>query len=203
MKREKYLPIIRDRIINSEPGSVFVPSDFKDVANREVVKKGLLRLNDKQLLRRIMRGVYEYPEYSSYIKEYISTSPNKVAQALARNYGWTITPFGDTALNLMNLSTQVPATWIYVSDGTYKTYNFGSVKLQFKKTNNKEISGLSPNTALVIQALKALGQDSINHAIKSKISRQLTADGKTTLLAESQYATSWIYEAIKDIAKAG
>ncbi len=148
-----------------------------------------------------MRGVYDYPEYSNFLDEYIAPSPNDVAQAIARNYGWTIVPFGDTALNLLGLSTQVPAIWVYVSDGAYKKYEFNSVKLSFKKTTNKELTGLSSKTALIIQALKALGKENVDKKVVKIISKKLTMKEKQNLLIESKYSTSWIYEALKEIAK--
>jgi len=134
MKREKYLSVIKNRIVSSQYGSVFVLSDFMDIANRETTKKALQRLCHDRIVRRIMRGVYYYPEYSDFLQEFIAPSPNEIAKAIARNYGWTIIPFGDTALNILGLSSQVPATWIYVSDGTYKKYNINTIKLQFKKS---------------------------------------------------------------------
>lgn len=201
MKREKYLSVIKNRILSSNYGSIFVLSDFMDIANREATKKSLQRLCQEKVIRRIIRGVYEYPEYSDFLNEYIAPSPNKIAKAIARNYGWTIIPFGDTALNILGLSSQVPATWIYVSDGSYKSYNINSIKLQFKKITNKEISGLSYKTALVIQALKALGQGNINQDIIVNISKRLNSKEKKKLFIESQYSTSWIYETIKEISK--
>ena len=48
-----------------------------------------------------MRGVFYKPKYSKLLDEYIAPSPDAVAHALARNYGWTIFPCGDTALNLL------------------------------------------------------------------------------------------------------
>ena len=201
MKRENYLSKIKKRIISSTYGSVFVPSDFKDIANRETAKKALQRLCNEKIIRRLMRGVYDYPEYSNFLNENIAPSPNEVAQAIARNYGWTIIPFGDTALNILGLSTQVPATWIYVSDGAYKEYEFNSVNLSFKKTTNKEITGLSSKTALIIQALKALGKENVDKNTIETIGNKLTPNEKRKLLNESKYSTSWIYETLKEIAK--
>lgn len=64
-----------------------------------------------------MRGVYYYPRYSELIQEYETPSPNKVTEAIARKFNWTIAPCGDTALNMLGLATQVPAKWSYISDG--------------------------------------------------------------------------------------
>lgn len=201
MCRECYLKKIEEKINNSKLGEVFVASDFNDIASSDVANKSLFRLSKSGVVRRIMRGVYEYPEYSDFLKEYIAPSPDKVAHALARNFGWTIVPSGDTALNLLGLSTQVPAVWLYVSDGTYKEYSFSNVTIKFKRTTNKEISKISYKTALVIQALKALGKERIADTTMEKISTLLTKEEKKSMLIEAKYATSWIYDMIKMICK--
>ena len=140
-------------------------------------------------------------EYNEFLQEYVVPNPDKVAHALARNFGWTIVPCGDTALNILGLSTQVPATWSYVSDGTYKEYTYDNTTIKFKRTTNKEISKLSYKTALVVQALKALGKDNIDDAIINKLKNDLTDVEKSTALLEAKTATSWIYEYIKQICK--
>ena len=203
MQREMYLTKIRNRIIQAEPGNVLVSSDFKDLAESTTIRKALSRLSKEHLIRRIMNGVYEYPEFSELLREYVAPAPNKVAKALARNFGWTIVPSDDTALNLLGLSTQVPNVWSYVSDGPYKTYEFDNIVLKFKHTTNKEITGISYKAALIIQAFKTLGEDKVNDKVIMKLSKGLADDEKKALLSESQYATSWIYEILKQIAKRG
>ena len=199
MNRVIYFDKIKDRITSSPKGSVFITSDFFDITSTDNVNKALSRLMYDNIIRRIIRGVYEYPEYNDFLKEYVASSPDKIAHALARNYGWTIVPCGDTALNLLGLSTQVPAVWYYVSDGTYKEYEYDKVKLSFKKTTNKEISKVSYKTALVIQALKAFGKENIDNKFIIKISSLISNEEKAQMLTEAKYATAWIYDIIKNI----
>ena len=177
------------RIESMPVGEVFIISDFSDLADDAAIRKVLSRLEDDGVIRRIMRGVYDCPEYNEFLDEYIDPKSDKVARALARNYGWTIVPCGDTALNMLGLSTQVPGTWLYVSDGTYKEYTYGNTTIKFKRTTNKEISKISYKTALVIQALKALGKENITDEIISKIASTTTNDEKNTMFAEAKYAT--------------
>ena len=201
MKRPDYLNQIRGNIERAEAGSVFVSTDFTDITDKKTVNMGLIRLADEGLIKKILFGVYYKPEFSELLGEAVAPSPNKVAHALARNFGWTIVPCGDTALNILGLSTQVPAAWSYVSDGTYKEYTYDNTTIKFKRTTNKEISRLSYKTALVIQALKALGKDNIDDTIIIKLKNDLTDEEKTTALLEAKAATSWIYEYIKQICK--
>ena len=199
MTRVNYFEKILFRIQSMTNGEVFIISDFLDLANEATVRKALSRLEEDGKIRRIMRGVYENPKYNDFLGEYVKPHPDKIAKALARNYGWTIVPCGDTALNMLGLSTQVPAVWLYVSDGNYREYTCGNFVIQFKRTTNKEISKISFKTALVIQAIKALGKDKITSDVIEKI-RSLTTDKeKEQMFIESKYATSWIYDVIKKI----
>ncbi|MBR6647690.1 MAG: hypothetical protein IKL09_09285 [Clostridia bacterium] len=193
--------IIKTRIMNSPDGSVFSTVDFADVIENSRVGVILSRLEEDGVIRRVMRGIYDKPVYNDFLKEYIAPSPSLVAEALARNFGWTIVPCGDTTLNILGLSTQVPAAWSYVSDGTYKEYTYDNTTIKFKRTTNKEISKLSYKTALVVQALKALGKDNIDDTIINKLKNDLTDEEKATALLEAKAATSWIYEFIKQICK--
>jgi predicted transcriptional regulator of viral defense system len=193
--------LIRERINNAKFGTVYVAVDFVDISDKTNINAYLARLVEEGLIRRVLRGVYDKPEYNDFLEEYVAPSPDKVANALARNFGWTIVPCGDTALNLLGLSTQVPAAWVYVSDGTYKEYTYDNTTIQFKKTTNKEVSKLSYKTALTVQALKALGKDKIDDTVINRLGKLLTAEEKKTMLEEAKAATSWIYEYIKQICR--
>ena len=201
MRRPNYLNQIRNIIAKSENGSVFVSTDFTDITNKKTVNMALLRLADEGLVKKILFGVYYKPEYNELLGETVAPSPNKVAHALARNFGWTIVPCGDTALNLLGLSTQVTSQWVYVSDGAYKEYTFDNTTIKFKRTTNKEISKVSYKTALTIQALKALGKENITEQVISRLKKILTDEEKEKMLAESKSATSWVLELIKVICK--
>lgn len=201
MDRRNYMQEIRNRIEAAKVGSVFVASDFADITETKRVSEYLVRLSENNIVKCVMRGVFYKPEYSKLLDEYIAPAPNAVANAIARNYGWSVIPCGDTALNLLGLSTQVPVVWSYVSDGPYKAYSFDRTTIRYKHTTNKEISKISPKTALVIQALKTLGKDGIRDETIERIKAETTPDERKAMLTEAQYATSWIYETIKTICR--
>ena len=192
---------ISEIINKSEYGTVFVSADFTDITDKKTVNVILERIAAGGQLRRIIRGVYDKPLYNDFLDEYLVPSPDLVANALARNYGWSVVPCGDTALNLLGLSTQMPAAWTYVSDGPYKEYSFENTTLKFKRITNKEISKLSYKSALVVQALKALGKENVTDSVLLKLKNDLTADEKNKLLNEAKSVTSWIYEYIKLICR--
>lgn len=192
-----YMQEIRARILAAEDGAVFVAPDFADIADTATIRQGLKRLYQSGIIRRIIRGVYEKPKYSKLLDEYVAADPDAVAKALARCYHWTIAPCGNTALNLLGLSTQVTAVWSYISDGPYKTYEWNSTKLEFKHRTNKEITGLSYMTSLVIQALKTLGRTNVTPEIIQTLSEKLSEDEKQACLKEATESTDWVYDTIR------
>ncbi len=195
--RTNYKKIIERIIAEKEDGSVFITSDFVDIASFDTVNRILNRLSEDKKIHRIIRGIYYKAKFNNFINEYIAPETNKVAEAIARNFGWNIIPCGVTALNLLGLSTQVPAVWQYMSDGNYKEYTFGKTTIYFKRTTNKEISKLSYKTALIVQALKALGKNNVKKDVINKISKQLTIEEKKLMFYESKNTTAWIYQLIK------
>ena len=192
-----YMQEIRARILAAEDGAVLVAPDFADIADTATIRQGLKRLYQSGIIRRIIRGVYEKPKYSKLLDEYVAADPDAVAKALARSYHWTIAPCGNTALNLLGLSTQVTAVWSYISDGPYKTYEWNSTKLEFKHRTNKEITGLSYMTSLVIQALKTLGRTNVTPEIIQTLSEKLSEDEKRACLKEATESTDWVYDTIR------
>lgn len=201
MERPAILSQIKNDIQSAKVGTVFVPIDFVLLTDRKTASVCLTRLETEKIVSKIMRGVYYKPEYNDFLGEYVAPEPDAVAHALARNFGWTIVPCGDTALNLLGLSTQIPAAWVYVSDGAYKEYTYEQTTIKFKRTTNKEISKLSYKTALVVQALKALGKDNVDETVLTKLKNNLTDIEKQALLSEAKAVTSWIYEYIKLICR--
>ena len=197
--QSSYSEQIKQRIENSPSGTIFINSDFTDIAETETIRRNLNRITQTGLLRRVLNGIYEKPKYSKLLKEYVAVDPDQVAKAIARNYHWTIVPCGYTALNLLGISTQVTAIWSYISDGPYRKYEWNNTCIEFKHRTNKEISGLSYMTRLIIQALKTLGKENISKEVIVMLSDKLTFEEKTTILKEAAESTDWVYNVIRKI----
>ena len=191
MKTPSCIKQIRDRILSSPKDSVFVLSDFSGIADSDNVRQTVSRLKKEGLLQPVLRGVY--------VKATENAAPDAVAHAIARNFGWTIVPHGDIALNILGISKTKPKIWAYVSNGMYKEYSFGDVTVKFKRTTNRFISNISYKTALIIQALKTLGKGRVKSGEIEAIKGSLTDDEREALLSEAQCASSWIYDLVKKI----
>jgi hypothetical protein len=191
---------ILQRIYGHGRGWVFIPKDFLDIARYDAVRQSLSRLKQRGTIRRLMQGIYDYPSFSTLLNASSSPDPDAIAGAIARANGWTIIPIGDTVLNLLGLSSQVPAQYQYFSDGPSKRYAWQGGTLIFKHRTNKETTILSYRTALLVQALKSLGEDGINASAIAALRKKFSSNDLNLALKEARYGTSWVYGAIKKIA---
>ena len=191
------------RIYGSGRGAVFTPKDFLDLAGPETVRQALGRLARGGKIRRILRGVYDYPAFSKLLQAPASPDPHAIGRVIARAHGWTILPAGETALNLLGLSTQVPARWEYFSDGPSKRYSWAGGTLVFKRRANRETTILSTRTGLLVQALKTLGRERIDCHVMAVLRKQFDAREFARAVREARYATAWVYEVIRRLAEEG
>ena len=193
MKRPNYLFQIKERISAGNIDAAFVPSDFFDIADSARVGICLRRLTKSGVIMRVMRGVYAKPyKYRPNVE--------MVAQAIARNYGWTIAPCGDAALYLSKMTNKSPDEWTFVSDGTYQSYDANGVKLVFKHAGVKnELNGVSDRTALYIQALRAIGKNNITNDTINDMAAKVAYGDIPKLSNGTQRVTAWIKTRLDEV----
>ena len=189
------------RIYGQKRGWAFSKNDFMDLGGDDLVRKGLSSLASRGTIRRVLRGLYDYPRFSTLLKESMGPDLDQVARALARRSGWRIQPSENTALNLLGLSTQVPARAVYLSDGPSKTYEIGNRQLIFKKRALKESGFKHRESALVVQALKALGKERIDPGVRDKLAEAIPATTWKKMVRDAKTAPAWVHEIIRTIAE--
>ncbi|MGE4343742.1 MAG: DUF6088 family protein [Geoalkalibacter sp.] len=191
------------RIYGRGRGWAFSASDFIGEFERKQIDNALSDLTKEGKIRRICRGMYDYPKYSDLLGQELSPDHEQVAQAFARKFNWRILPSGDAALNLLGLSTQIPGKVVYLSDGPNRKYTILSYQLEFKKTALKEIGFKHRESGLIAQALKALGKDRITSEVIEKIRKQIAPEKYGKVLKETRTVTGWVYDVIKRICREG
>lgn len=191
------------RIYGHGRGWVFFPNEFVGSFNRRQIDNALSDLAEEGKIRRICRGMYDYPKYSELLGKTLSPDFDQVAQAFARKFNWRIQPGGDAALNLLGLSTQVPGKYVYLSDGPNRSYAICAYKLEFKKTALKDIGFKYRESGIIVQALKTLGKERITPEILEKIRNQIVLKMCPKILKDTKTVTGWVYECIKEICREG
>lgn len=190
--KEKILRKIREH----KQGWAFSAIDFlKDFKRREI-DESLSYLVEDGDIRRVIRGIYDYPMYSSILKRKVAPDIEQVANAIARKFGWNISPDGNTALNYLGLSTQLTSKKVYLSDGPKRKYIIDKIPLEFRHIAKKELIG-SKNTKLVVHAIRSAGKEQINEKFISSLSKKFSKTEWKKIKEEACTCADWIYDVIK------
>jgi hypothetical protein len=181
-------------------GSVFTPSDFLDVAGRAAVDQALSRLAKGGKLRRLARGLYDFPKVHPKLGP-LSPAPDMVAQALARETGSQVQIAGARAANALGLSTQVPAKSTYLTDGPSRRVVLGKRVVDLRHASPKHLIAPGSPAGTVVQALRHVG--AVRAADVARIAaRQLSANDKKTLASTAVQAPAWMRPTLISIASA-
>jgi hypothetical protein len=165
------------------------------------VDQALSRLAREGVLRRLQRGLYDYPRMNPKLGGELSPDCEQVARAIARKTGSRIQPSGALAANLLGLSTQVPAKRVYLTDGASKTVGIGKQTLVFKHAAPKEMIASEGLGGVVLQALRYLGKEAVDEAVVRRLRETLSERDKQELLDDVVYATDWIVAVIERVVR--
>lgn len=189
------------RIRSKGRGSVFVPTDFLDLGSRAAVDQALSRLVHAGTIRRVARGVYDYPKVHPRLGP-LSPALDKVAIALARSTGSTIQLAGVHAANQLGLSTQIPAALVYLTDGPTRTVRVGNQVIQFRHAAPRRLAAAGTPAGAVLQALRYLGREGITADVVRTLRNALDHEDRASLRRQVRSAPAWARPAIDDIAQA-
>ena len=163
---------IRQRIVGKGRGAIFAPSDFLDIGSRASVDQALSRLADQGVIRRLTRGLYDYPKHSPRFG-LLAPSADDIAHAVARKDNQVLQPSPAMAANQLGLSTQVPSNPTYMTDGPTRTKKVGRQVIQFRNSSPKTLVGAGSKTGTVFQALRYVGKGRVDDQMIGKIARTL------------------------------
>ena len=175
--------------------------DFTDLASYKTISKCLERLEDTKEIKRVHHGIYSLNLFDDVLNLPVLPSIDDIVNCLSRKHKWIICPTGNAALNVMGLSTQVPASYTFLSSGPYKNYLIYDVRVSLKRTMTRELIDYSYKTMLLIQCIKAIGQDNITYEDMTILKNKLSPTDKITALVETLTIQAWIRKIIVSICK--
>ncbi len=181
-------------------GKIYFAEDFAALGNPDAVRKSLLRLEKSDLLIRVARGIYLYPDIDEKLGlGVLIPSADTIAKAIARRDKARIVPTGSYALNVLGLSTQVVTNVVYLTDGSPRKIQLPKQKILFKHTSPKNLAYKSDVLMLTVSALKEIGSSNISEDALMKIKSVLYHDSRENILADLNLAPMWIRKIILSI----
>jgi hypothetical protein len=178
-------------------GGVFTPTDFLNVAARAAVDQALSRLVKGGKLRRLARGLYDYPKVHPKLGA-LSPAPDDVARALARETGSQAQIAGAHAANALGLSMQVPAKSLYLTDGPSRRIVLGKRVVDMRHASPKHLIAPGSPAGTVVQALRHVGP--MRAADVAQIAtRRLSTSDKRILASNAVQAPAWMRSTLMSI----
>lgn len=181
-------------------GSVFVPADFLDIGSRRAVDVTLHRLTRQGAIRRLARGVYDFPKEHRILGP-LTPSAEAVARALAGRDRTRLQQAGAYAANTLGLTEQVPAKMVFLTDGPAKTVKIGPMTIQLRRTTPKNMEAAGRLSGLLIQALRELGQEHITLERREHLKRTIPLAKRKELLKDLRLAPTWMQPIFRELAE--
>ena len=190
---------ILSRITRKGHGYVFTPADLLDLGNRNAVGQILLRNCRAGTIRKLARGLYDYPRQHSRLGT-LPPSIDDIARALQGKDASRLQPSGAHAANMLGLSNQVPVRAVFLTDGRSRKVQIGQQMIILKKTTPRQMITTGRIGGTVIQALRWLGQRNVDDNLIAKLKRKLPNRDKQRLLEDVRYAPVWIGNVMRRVA---
>ena len=171
---------------------VCTPKDFLDLGTRAGVDQVLSRLVRRNQLRRVGRGLYDWPRMSTVLKRAAPADISLSIDAIVRRDGIRIMPSGLMAANGLGLTNAVPARALYLTDGASRSIRLGQRTIEFKHVNANFMRWNNRLGGPVVSALIWLGpMMATDPKVTDLLRRQLTAPIKRDLLRGVANLPTW------------
>jgi len=192
---------ITRRIRAKKRGWVFTPKDFLDMGTRAAVDQVLFRLVSRGLIRRLDRGVYDFPKQHDVLGT-LSPDAGSLAQAITAQTGDTAFPSGATAANLLGLSTQVPARPVYLTNGRSRVKKIAGRTITLQHARVPLLDHLPGKVNLMLQALSYIGKSRIDNDVITHCARRLDDKDLKALGSAAAQIPGWLADTVQKIRQA-
>jgi hypothetical protein len=190
--------LVTQRIRRKQKGWVFTPKDFLDIGTRAAIDKILSRLTQKGLVRRLAKGIYDFPKTNDLVG-ILSPRTNDIARAVAKKRGIKVIVSGATSANMLGLSMQVPAKAIYATNGTTRSRMITNQIITLQHSRIPILDNVPDKVNLTLQALSYIGKKNIDNDIIDKCASALDDANMAALAKAVTQVPCWMSDAIHKI----
>lgn len=180
---------------------VYTPKDFLDLASRASVDQALSRLCKAGTFRRVGRGLYDWPRYSTILDQPAPASVDAVVDAVKRRANVHVVPGNLAAANALGLTHAVPTKPDFVASRAVGDVIIGGRTVTFRPAGVVLSPWLDTPAASVVQALiwlHDMGNDRLDDAIPV-LSKRVSADAKRSLAKGINKLPGWAIPAARGI----
>ena len=193
---------IKRKVTSSKRGTLFFPDKFAHTASSDAVRSALVRLCKDGEIVRVAQGIYCYPKIDrKWGSGFIPPSIEDIANGIAKRDKVRIAPTGAYVLNLLGLSTQIPANVVFVTDGSQRRVTIGKGKgILFKHTSEmRTFAYKSKLMLLVVTALREIGEENVTEQQMDIIKEHLEKVPAEEFRKDIQLAPIWVRKKLQSL----
>jgi Family of unknown function (DUF6088) len=179
---------------------VCTSKDFLDLGSRDAVDQALSRLVKQDILRRVGRGLYDYPRISKILQRPAPPDVDEIVAALARRDNISILPDGIVAAHNLGLTNAVPAQHSYITDGSSRTLHIGKRTLKLRHVSTRLMAWKNRPGAPVVRALYWLGKNiADDREVVDTLQKRLSPDIKADLIDGIKLLPAWMIPMVRQV----
>lgn len=174
----------------------YTPKDFQDLGSRGGVDMALSRLVKAGTLRKLGRGLYDWPRHSEALGKAAPVSTDAVVAAVQRRTGIDVAPDNLAAANALGLTNAVPTRPIFLASRSVgsRPITIGNRRIQFRPAGAKLAPWLKSDAKPIVQALFwARKQRVLDDAAIDRIARKASPAAKTALAKDLMKLPAWAH----------
>lgn len=193
---------VADKIIKRVRGKgrgwAFTPKDFLDLGTRASIDMALTRLVQAGQIRRIGRGLYDYPKLHDKLGA-LTPEADSIAQAVATQSGDRLSASGAQSANRLGISTQVPAKASYATSGQTRVKKVAGRTIALKRSRAPILDDASQDANAVLQLLAHVGKANIDDDLIHRLASQLDDRDLKALRKAQPLMPGWMSDAVLKI----
>jgi Family of unknown function (DUF6088) len=174
-------------------GALIGAKEFLHLGSRAAVDQALTRLEARNELMRLVRGLYVRPVKTRFGMR--APSAEKVVEGIAATRAETVVAHGAAAANSLGLTTQVPTKLVYLTSGKSRRLTLGAQVVEMKHAPQWMLLPSQRAAGEAVRALAWIGQRGAPEALET-LKNKLPKTTVEELIALRPALPGWLSKSI-------
>jgi hypothetical protein len=191
------MPTIAEKILGQAKtlpeGALISAKELLHLGSRAAVDQALKRLEARNELMRLVRGVYVRPVKTRFGVR--APSAERVVEGIAATRAETVVAHGAAAANSLGLTTQVPTKLVFLTSGKSRQLKLGALVVEMKHAPQWMLLPSQRAAGEAVRALAWIGQRGAPQALET-LKKKLSKTTVEELIALRPALPGWLSKSI-------
>jgi Family of unknown function (DUF6088) len=191
------MPTIAEKILGQAKtlpeGALISAKELLHLGSRAAVDQALKRLEARNELMRLVRGVYVRPVKTRFGVR--APAAERVVEGIAATRAETVVAHGAAAANSLGLTTQVPTKLVFLTSGKSRQLKLGALVVEMKHAPQWMLLPSQRAAGEAVRALAWIGQRGAPQALET-LKKKLSKTTVEELIALRPALPGWLSKSI-------